>query len=149
MHEIRFYLTDADFETAKKNGINKELAKSRVYVHGWSVERAITQPHLSKIKSRDALNRAIANGIKPDTFWSRLRSGWDEEKAITTPTQGINSKLDPDDVELASLYGVSRQTLLRRINKGWDLESAITTPPIKPGERKNFGMTLKGELKAQ
>ena len=74
------HLTDADYEVASFNGIKKDTAYSRVYVYGWDVKRAITQP---VTPTSEWARIAESNGIHRSTFHSRVNSGWDIEEAAT------------------------------------------------------------------
>ena len=74
-------------------------------------------------------------GINKNTFFSRMRIGWDLEKALTTPRYGT---WDPINItyngKTQSLYawaqelGVNRDTLWRRLQRGWTPEQTLSTP---------------------
>ena len=73
--------------------------------------------------------------LNKNTFFSRLRIGWDVDKALTTPRYGT---LDPINLtykgKTQSLYawakelGVNRDTLWRRLKRGWSPEKTLSTP---------------------
>jgi hypothetical protein len=48
---------------------------------------------------------ALANGIKPSTFASRLRNGWSKERALSTPTRAYRRR-NPAEVRLAE-HGIA------------------------------------------
>lgn len=74
-------------------------------------------------------------GINKNTFFSRLRIGWDIDKALKTSRYGT---WDPLNItyngRTQSLYAwakelkVNRDTLWRRLNRGWTPERALSTP---------------------
>lgn len=147
----KFYPTEEDYKTAKANGIPKSLVKSRVFQHGWDVERAISQPHASTKRGGMYRRRAEKNGISGTLFCWRLRNGWSEEDASTVLPHGRARKRDPfaefgvdeQDIKIAEMYGVSRNILLNRLKSNWNIDVAATTPPLKLGERRKFGLALK------
>lgn len=78
---------------------------------------------------------AIAHGLSPNVVVSRLRIGWQLERALTTPV--ARKRRDPfierdgkrvRAVDVAVLVGFPLRTLARRLRQGWDAESALTTP---------------------
>ena len=81
--------------------------------------------------------RAAKNGISRGCLSKRIRSsGWDKERALTTPPQkrrprSIRSKW----VDVAEKNGIPKATFYWRVNTaGWDEERAATTPPTKTSE---------------
>lgn len=46
--------------------------------------------------TRDYIPLAKANGIKPSTFWARIRRGWTLERAVTQPLQVHHFDWEPE-----------------------------------------------------
>ncbi|WP_258729679.1 hypothetical protein [Bacillus atrophaeus] len=82
--------------------------------------------------------RAAKNGIDKIRLERRIRySGWDKERAITTPLGKRSARSDWADI--AETNGISRGAFFMRVNKlGWDKERAATTPvtDVKDNMRK-------------
>jgi len=79
------YLTPADYETAKKNGIGKATLATRVY-RGWDIDRAITEEIREQVNDiKKWIPVAEANGIKESTLRGRAELKWDLELAATKP----------------------------------------------------------------
>lgn len=82
-------------------------------------------------------------GLPYHTFWARIRSGWDHDKAFSTPvretTQNRRSHRYQYQGEMRSLKSISNEigvpypTLVYRMNSGWSIERATSTPvnPVK------------------
>jgi hypothetical protein len=77
----------------------------------------------------DHFARAAANGISSERLIFRVRSsGWDIEKAITTPMRRYK-KLSEDWVKIAAEHGIPRKTFTFRVrSQGWSEEQAAYTP---------------------
>lgn len=86
-------------EVAEKNGICYSTLRYRANQLGWDIERAATQPLQDRKAQADIAREGCRrypkeilelikrNGINYDTFRHRMsQSGWDMEKAATTPT---------------------------------------------------------------
>ena len=152
-----YYLTPDDFEIALQNGISIELAQNRVYRHGWSKQRAITQPRKSARTSHWAIWRSTAeeNGICKSTFSTRMASqGMTPEEAATTPLHGkkngVSRIFSKEILELAAANGISKERLYERVRKyKWDEQRAATTPVIPKHEiykyRKNNAYKEKSD----
>ena len=84
------YLTDEDYATAAKNGIKKGTVYSRFHNSGWSAEKSINTPTMSrtaKTGSKYSKYFAICEnyGITRGIFHNRLYKGWSLDKACTVP----------------------------------------------------------------
>ena len=76
--------------------------------------------------------------LNKNTFFSRIRIGWDVEKALTTSRYGTWNPMSLTyNGKTQSLYawakelGVKRDTLWRRLKRGWSPEKVLTTPVAK------------------
>ncbi|MCK1996819.1 hypothetical protein MPH47_06185 [Psychrobacillus psychrodurans] len=80
-------LTKEQYETAKKNGINRATTCSRVRDLKWSVEDAITKPVKKKVVFTDEeLAIMKKNKLRKSTVDCRIRTlKWDRERALTEP----------------------------------------------------------------
>jgi hypothetical protein len=89
------YLTDADYEIARENGVNHASAYNRFYVLGWSREDTITIPVADrrgvyyKHGYDEWKETCKENDISPRLYRVRVQRGWSREKAASTP------KIDP------------------------------------------------------
>lgn len=83
---------------AKENGIGYRTFMNRIHGLGWDEERAATTPILDRYEvireiadkkgrkvPREYLELAKKNGIPDRLVFTRVRRGWDFEKAATTP----------------------------------------------------------------
>lgn len=127
------YLTKQDYETAQKNGISRKNAYNRFYNLGWSREKTITHSIIKKNLWEQWKDKAVVKNI---TFYHRVQSGWDYEKAATTPllSQAERYKHSPvkiseEQLKIADLNGINRYTVRQRVyNYKWPVEKAITLP---------------------
>jgi len=85
---------------AEKHSISKHLFRHRVNSCGWTPERAASQPMTTTADRKrlikqakavqvkfdsDLLQQAEQNGIQANTFYARVRRGWDPERAASEP----------------------------------------------------------------
>lgn len=82
------FITDEQYEIADSNGISKHIVYTRVFQHGWDIEKAIVVPvtpraYRARKHPKKYTDMAIANGISLCTFYTRLKKGWGYEKAST------------------------------------------------------------------
>ena len=79
-------------------------------------------------------------GIDPWTILKRIRSGWDDERALTTlhnPSCHIISFNGEEHSirEWERILGFNRGLISHRLNRGWSQEKALTTPVIKNNKK--------------
>lgn len=83
-------MTKEQYEEAKRNGINRQTACSRVRDYGWTIERAISEPPRRKVKmefTTEERKLMRKHQLKEETVYLRIkRYGWDRERALTQPT---------------------------------------------------------------
>jgi hypothetical protein len=88
MQSNRVYITPEDYNEAEENGISKKVLNVRVYRHGWSLERAKSEPvrrRSSSAAHKYHLELMKKNGIKYRTYNDRIVNGWDPLDAATKP----------------------------------------------------------------
>jgi hypothetical protein len=88
-------LTEAQLQTAEKNGIKRSVALTRVREYGWDEEKAITNPIIPVNKrqrkskygiTEEHYKRAEAKGLARKTLWHRVGTKkMDIEEAINKP----------------------------------------------------------------
>lgn len=80
-----------DYETAKQNGIPRKNVDQRVQHLGWTIEKSITTPLLSKrnrTKYKGYAELAEKNGVPYKTFAARVsKLKWTLERAASTPVR--------------------------------------------------------------
>ena len=81
-------------------------------------------------------------GLEPRTLHYRLKSGWDEHQALSTPAKGKKRSLSAQttsvmhtyrgrqvhQAELARIAGITPGLMHTRLKAGWSIEKAVTTP---------------------
>lgn len=91
--------------------------------------------------AKEHITAARRNGINYAALYDRIKSGWEIEKAISTPMRGglmmHGVLLTEEDLDTARKNGLTRDNVRTRLAKGWPLERAISQ---KNGERR----TTKG-----
>ena len=71
------------------------------------------------------------NNIPREVYYSRLKLGWDKEKAKTTPVRKIGKVCDhkgnefTNQKEMLRHYGISQSQFLWRKKRGWSLERCL------------------------
>ncbi|MED3586566.1 hypothetical protein [Bacillus thuringiensis] len=87
------WLTDGEYEIAAANGISRKRLNYRVYKsERWELEEALTAPpgtvrHNYEGKHFKWIQLALGNGIRPNTYYSRVSRGWGHQKAATKPAR--------------------------------------------------------------
>jgi hypothetical protein len=83
-------LADA-IASAKEKEAEHEKQKTHV-VNGWSVKLPTREKRKASTNPEDPFQAALANGVKPATFLSRIKNGWSMERAISTPTRAYTQR---------------------------------------------------------
>lgn len=140
-----FYITPEEYAEAAKNGVKPKTLDRRVREMCWDKQRAMTTPPRRQ-KPRGYYDkwRAIAerNGVKYESFMSRIRSGMDPERAATQPLQtpeelrqsalcaAERNRVHPEAyIRMAEKNGIPYATFQYRVKySGWDYERAATEP---------------------
>jgi hypothetical protein len=140
------YLTDADYEIAKENGISKLLAYNRLYQLGWDKNRTITQPVREKLGPWEQhKNKSL---VKKSTFYERMKKGMAPDEAAQTPPMPRTHKhitvLTKERIELAKENGITYNTLAHRVYYyKWPVEKAITQPVNDKLRRKDLKVSVR------
>lgn len=159
MSEKRYdYITDDDYATAEANGISKNRVTQRVNYWGWDIDRAISTPVNSQCRPNGRWPRWKDKAVVCyATFTSRVKDGWSEESAATTPilsrkectqrakaVQIQNACISPDKITIAEKNGIRRATAYARVNVyGWSIEDAITIPVTCSTTERNKWMEAR------
>lgn len=137
------FLSSEDYLIAKANGIRPQTVYSR-WVHGWSIEDAITKPVQNQYWNdwQEVKEIALQHGVNYTTFYGRMKSlKWTKEEAATTPplpkgkTRTIAKRqrpfknITPELIAIAEQNGVPKRLLSLRKLRGWSDERASTEPP--------------------
>jgi len=78
------------------------------------------------------LETAKKYGVELERVNARIKSGWDIDKAISTPVKRYNKDGRMKQwIAAAKEYGVSEKTFRSRLADGWSPEFAITTPLLR------------------
>lgn len=144
MNVYDYYLTPEDYKIAAANGIDEKLLYTRVYMRNWSVQRATSTPPCKRnawgwVERKEI---AIKNGVSYPTYAARVKSGWDRDKAATTPPLRQKDKvrlmneskkvvLTTNQIEEAKRNGIPYSVAWKRIKLlNWTIFDAITTPVL-------------------
>lgn len=142
------YLTEQDYLDGLNVGIKRNTLFHRVYRMGWTVEKALTTPVAKYNDPEMDKWKAIAkkNGIKVETFYSRVGKGWTYEDAATTQPLSRGQVLHrcnsskprvftDEEIAIAKANGLKYTTILSRNRRGWPNERAISEP-VKVGFKR-------------
>jgi hypothetical protein len=132
-------LTKEDYEIAESRGIDKKTLYARFYVHYWNKDEAMTRPVRRHAKSPWRAKCKELGIVDVLTYDNRLRYGWDEEKAATTPPMSreeiAKQNRDRQRKYPSWVYdeldknGINHRTFASRVTKqGWTMEEACTLP---------------------
>lgn len=135
---MRYFITDEEYDFARKRGISKSTVYARVFKYNWPIDRAIYEvpKKLSAdvIKARDI---AVSNGVPRETFYDRRRNGWTLEEASTTPVLTREQVVERarqstifsrEHIHTCNLNGISLATARARLAHGWTMAEATTLP---------------------
>lgn len=137
---------DSLYDMCKHWGIKISTYNKRVEL-GWSVEKILTTP-IKASKPKEIIKDHLGNtfesvsvmcsyyNIKISTYKSRIESGWDLGRALTTPAeQSQICCLDHEGnkfesvAEMCRHWGITVSTFKNRVYRdGLSLEEALTTP---------------------
>ena len=148
-------------EMSSVEGLTYGDVLCRINQHGFSVERAITQPKNVKLQPKGVgtcrfeYNGKIYNsyelsllstveGLTPGDITSRINQfGFTVEEAITTPKKKRNQKFyyngkyytSKELADMSNVQGLTYHDITDRVNRGgWSIERAITEPKRKKGK---------------
>ena len=87
MVDYEWYLSEEAIKKGIENGISETTIRTRFYYLNWTVTDAITRPvrkrkHFITDETRKLLKE---NGITYETYYARLKRGWNVEDASTKP----------------------------------------------------------------
>lgn len=145
MNPYDYYIAPEEYEQAAAIGISAFTLERRIRSLGWTKDRAMTTP-MRPQKPRgyyDEWSKAAErNGIKYDSFMTRIKNGWTPERAATQPLETAeearehalrateHARVHPAKyLRLAEQNGIPFATFHRRVKvSGWDYERAATEP---------------------
>lgn len=127
-------------EMADMASVSEDAMRMRLK-NGWSVERALTEPPVTRgpldIDGESLTLEAWTrrSGVPRSVITSRLRQGWNARDAVFTPTvrQRKRTPLTAHGethsvAEWARLKGLTYEALTGRLDRGWSAERAVDTP---------------------
>lgn len=156
MNLYDYYITPEEYARAASIGVDNQTLDRRVRLLGWSKQRAISEPIRDQVP-RDHYSKwvqiAERNGIKYQSFMSRLRRGWTPERAATHPLQSDDEikqaalratehvRVHPERyLRIAEQNGIPYATFHRRVKvSGWDYDRAATEPIWSAKQRGRLG----------
>lgn len=124
-------LTEAQKQRALSNNIPLSLVRSRIRLHAWPIERAVTEPkNAYKADFQKWLTVAKSNGISRAAFEWRIKNGQTMEEAAKRPKgRRKNPAFDSEWLELAEKNGIRYTTFRKRVKEyKWTPEKAATEP---------------------
>ncbi|REK69322.1 hypothetical protein [Paenibacillus paeoniae] len=145
MNPYDFYITPEEYAQAAEVGISAFSLERRIRLLGWSKQRAMTMPMRTQ-KPRGYYDEwaktAQQNGIKYESFMTRIRQGWTPERAATKSLQSADEarrlalratdhvRVHPEKyLRLAEQNGIPYATFHRRVKVSkWNYERAATEP---------------------
>ena len=144
-----YYITPEQYDTAERNGIKKATLENRVFSLCWPAEKACTKPTKKQTATLEPMwkEKAEELGISVQCLRLRIRQGWTEERALSTPkvVGSIRKKHMLEDVERAKANGISYEMYVRRRNSGWSIEDACTVPIMTKSEAAKRSLLAKRE----
>lgn len=150
MNPYDFYITPDEYGKASENGVDAFNLERRIRLLGWSKEKAMNTP-LGGVHNRQKwVKVAEKNGIKYQTFMTRVNHyGWDEKRAATEPIQNRKKAasfaleckrvIPKEYINAAQKHGIAYHTLRMRIKKGWEIERATTEPIMTKSKAGQIG----------
>ncbi|MEF3309494.1 hypothetical protein PV433_11375 [Paenibacillus sp. GYB004] len=145
MNPYDFYITPEEYEQAAKIGVSAFTLERRIRLLGWTKQKAMTTP-MRVQKARGYYDEwtkiANQNGIKYESFMTRIRTGWSPERAATQPLESAEEvrahalkamehvRVHPAKyLRMAEQHGIPYATFHRRVKvSGWEYERAATEP---------------------
>lgn len=115
-------------DLATSNGIKRQTFNKRLE-YGWSPERAATEPVANKQArqklclyaksfqakySDEIIALAASNAISRDTFWARVRRGWSEKDAATTPLISFEENGRNSNRKIKDRYGDINKSVFQK-----------------------------------
>lgn len=147
-----FYITPEEYQQAAAIGISPALLEVRIRLLGWKKDKSLQTPVRKLTDRKYWADIAKRNGIKYESFFSRLNRGWGMERAATKPLQNAAErreqalyatefvrKIPRAYIELAASNGIAHATLHDRLKRGLDLEEAATLPIASHSEAGKLG----------
>lgn len=137
-------------KVAERNGVKSRTFSCRIKA-GWDPRQAATEPPRHggpKPRENSLTQRAIRVGITPSVVYERVRSGWSEERALSTPVHGGGKSR----AQLAREHGIPPTTLHARLKRGWPMEEALRTPVMSPsraGQRAGAARAVQRRRQAE
>lgn len=148
MHSDTYYILGGIklanyYEVAEQNGINESTLYNRMFVLGWSLERAATTPVRKKgvSKAYKAWSKwkdvATENNISYQAYINRVNRGWEAEESATIPIMPVGTRRENkpykskyrESVDIAKSNGIKYNTFLNRVTVlGWSEYDAATIP---------------------
>ena len=128
------------FKWAEELNINYGTLRSRLFRHGWSVEKAFGIQSTWTYLEHDGVSLTIPEWSKRSGIgdWSirhRLENGWSVEQTLTTPVEQPDTYYEYNGerlniAEWARRYDLLDACLRGRLEGGWPIEEALTTRPV-------------------
>ncbi|GLY11384.1 hypothetical protein [Pseudobacillus badius] len=160
------YITPEDYETAEKNGINRNTLEYRVRYGGFDIDRAITEPvakrepwtpeQRAKLKESQLGESTVRERMKkwgisrdealaipkftPEETFEQLKKGFEEKHCVFSREQ--RQKMKENGIKHATAYA-------RWKYRGYTKEEAVTIPTQTHRQIKERTIFNKFERRAQ
>lgn len=105
---------------AKEAKISAHTLWDRFHRQHLSIRDAISTPIHDK-RNNSLAAKARVCGMCPGTVWRRIKTGWEEDEALTTPVL-------PPVTHICQELGVDKKLVHSRMSEGWSLIDAISIP---------------------
>lgn len=133
----------------KHYGLSDVAYLYRLNKMGWSLEKTLTTPpdpgHATAVKCTDHLGNEFASKNDMCSYWNiprtmffrRLRDGWTQEQALTTPPKRTNPKTPVTDhlghkfasvEEMCQYWNTSKVNYIANIRNNYSKKDALTKP---------------------
>lgn len=139
---MREYITPEHFAIAKSNGISQRNLTRRVYIDGWSINRAITQPIKKHNFTQEQLKKFYALEYSREQIHYYFKKYKTFERAYEIALKNKNKPkriFSDEQKEIILKSEIPYARVYQRVFfNGWSFEDATTIPTLDKTEIQSF-----------